>query len=236
MEQELFVLLGTAASLGLIHTVIGVDHYLPFVVMQKARGWSMKKTMGLTVACGMGHVLSSVVIGIVGIGLGIAVFRLELIEAWRGNVAAWLLIGFGMAYFVWGMNRADRAKTHRHSHWHSDGNKHSHEHGHLAEHGHVHGEREKSVTPWVLFIIFVLGPCEPLIPLLMYPAAKASWLGAVLVALVFGIITMVTMLVMVALLVMGVGLLPMGRVEKYIHAMSGAAVGLAGLVINMVGI
>jgi len=30
---EITVLLATAASLGFIHTLIGPDHYLPFIVM-----------------------------------------------------------------------------------------------------------------------------------------------------------------------------------------------------------
>ena len=40
-------------------------------------------------------------------------------------------------------------------------------------------------TPWVLFLIFVFGPCEPLIPLVMYPAAKHNIQGAIIVAILF---------------------------------------------------
>jgi len=29
---------------------------------------------------------------------------------------------------------------------------------------------------WALFLIFVFGPCEPLIPLIMYPAAKLNFI------------------------------------------------------------
>ena len=35
--------------------------------------------------CGIGHVLSSIVIGFIGIGLGLAVGRLEIFEGARGN-------------------------------------------------------------------------------------------------------------------------------------------------------
>ncbi len=57
---------------------------------------------------------------------------------------------------------------------------HAHEHTHDGEHAHVHESESSSITPWVLFVIFVLGPCEPLIPLLMFPAASRgclSWLA-----------------------------------------------------------
>ena len=39
----------------------------------------------------------------------------------------------------------------------------------------------------ILFTIFVFGPCEPLIPILMYPAAKSSVAGMLLVAGVFSV-------------------------------------------------
>ncbi|GAI12193.1 unnamed protein product, partial [marine sediment metagenome] len=56
---------------------------------------------------------------------------------------------------------------------HVDGEKHDHIHAHKVEHSHVHDEKKgTSLTPWILFIIFVFGPCEPLIPLVMYPAKK----------------------------------------------------------------
>jgi nickel/cobalt exporter len=88
MSQELSLLLITAASLGFIHTVFGPDHYLPFVVMSKSGKWSTIKTSIITVLCGLGHVLSSVVLGFIGIALGTAVAKLEAIESIRGELAA----------------------------------------------------------------------------------------------------------------------------------------------------
>ena len=63
------VLLGTAASIGLVHTLLGVDHSLPFVALGRAQGWSLKRTLAVTFGCGLAHVLSSVLIGAIGIGL-----------------------------------------------------------------------------------------------------------------------------------------------------------------------
>ena len=119
MTNEIFVLAGTAASIGFIHTVIGPDHYLPFIVMARARRWPLSKTLIISFLCGLGHVLSSVVLGFLGIGLGIAVTKLEGVESFRGSLAAWLLIGFGLAYFVWGLHRALRNRPHTHVHAHS---------------------------------------------------------------------------------------------------------------------
>ena len=49
MTQEMILLLSTAAFLGFFHTLLGPDHYLPFIVMGKARQWSMAKTTWITV-------------------------------------------------------------------------------------------------------------------------------------------------------------------------------------------
>ena len=120
MSRELILLVGTAASIGFAHTILGPDHYVPFIVLSKARGWSALKTSAVTLLCGVGHVLSSIILGFIGIVLGIAVFRLESIEAFRGDIATWFVIIFGFTYFVWGVHRAIRNKPHRHGHLHAD--------------------------------------------------------------------------------------------------------------------
>ena len=119
MENESYILLITAGSLGFIHTILGPDHYLPFIVMAKSGEWSITKTSFITVLCGTGHVLSSVVIGLLGILLGFSLSQLEIIESFRGNLAAWALIAFGFVYMFWGIRRAYRKKTHDHKHIHS---------------------------------------------------------------------------------------------------------------------
>ena len=106
----------TAALIGIGHTLCGPDHYLPFIVVGKARGWTLTKTLWITFLCGIGHVLGSVALGVIGATLGVALGRLELFEAWRGNLAAQALIIFGFTYCVWGIHRALRNKPHTHPH------------------------------------------------------------------------------------------------------------------------
>lgn len=238
MSAEIAVLCLTAASIGFLHTVFGPDHYLPFIVMGRAGKWSMKKTALTTLLCGVGHVMSSVVLGMVGIAIGVAVTRLEWIEGTRGNMAAWLLIGFGFAYFVWGVRRAMKGRPHTHSHHHMDGadHEHLHEHTHTGEHVHVHEIETASMTPWILFTIFVFGPCEPLIPILMYPAAKESLFGMILVASVFSLVTIGTMFSIVMLGSWGVSFVRLGKVERYTHALAGAAICLSGMAIQFLGL
>jgi sulfite exporter TauE/SafE len=239
LERDILVLAATAASLGFIHTVIGPDHYLPFIVISRARQWSLRKTLFVSFLAGLGHILSSVVLGFLGIALGIAVARLEGVESARGELAAWLLIGFGFAYFVWGTRRAWRARPHAHAHLH-EGVAHEHVHTHeSAEHLHVHGAEQgekKNITPWVLFTIFVFGPCEPLIPLVMYPAARHSTAGVVLVASAFGLATIATMLTIIALSSYGLRFVRLGRLERYSHALAGLVIFVSGLGVRFLGL
>ncbi len=240
MGSELGILAATAATIGFVHTLTGPDHYLPFIVIAKARNWSLGRTLGVTTLCGIGHVLGSVVLGTVGIGLGMAVGRLDIIEGVRGDIAAWLLISFGLIYAVWGLRKAMRDKPHTHAHQHSNGSAHTHHHSHHHEHSHVHDDNgagtRRNLTPWALFIIFVLGPCEPLIPILMYPAATSSFWGLVLVTSIFAVVTIGTMLMMVYLAQRGIRLIPMQRIERYTHAIAGVAILSSGLAIRFLGL
>lgn len=237
MTAELNALIVAAASIGFFHTLLGPDHYVPFAMMSWSRRWSWSKTALITLLCGLGHIAGSVILGLVGVSLGLAVGGLELTESVRGNLAAWLLIAFGLAYLVWGLKRAYRGKAHVHAHAHADEHAHFHPHSHFREHTHIHNGKDASkLAPWTLFIIFVFGPCEPLIPMLMYPAAQQSVLGLVLVTSVFGVVTVATMLAAVALCRTGVNFLPLGGIQRYAHVIAGLTILLCGLAIVFLGL
>lgn len=238
IPREIWLLAGTAASIGLVHTIIGPDHYLPFIVISRARSWTLRKTLFVSFLAGLGHILSSVVLGFLGIALGIAVARLEGVESVRGALAAWLLIGFGFAYFIWGLRRAWKNKPHTHVHIHDHDRAHDHIHTHAGqEHIHLHGEKGRvNITPWVLFTIFVFGPCEPLIPLVMYPAARHSAAGVILVAGAFGLATIVTMLSIIATASWGASFIRLGKLERYSHALAGLMIFVSGLSVQFLGL
>ncbi|RME02941.1 MAG: hypothetical protein D6812_05635 [Deltaproteobacteria bacterium] len=228
----------TATSVALLHTAIGIDHTLPFVVLGRARKWSLGKVLAITALCGLGHVLSSVVLGALGIALGIGVSKLTTIEASRGSLAAWLLIVFGLAYAGWSFARQRRAYRHIHEH---DGHIHVHPHDphHPHHHAHLHDASRlsgKQLTFWGLFIIFVLGPCEPLIPLLMVPAATMGVWGTFWVALVFGTVTIGTMLLLVTLGYYALQVSLFRPLERYANTLAGLAIAVSGMAIKLFGI
>ncbi len=232
-SQTIIGLAALAAVMGMLHTVAGPDHYVPFVMMARAKNWSRLKTGMITALCGFGHVMSSVILGGIGIAAGIAISGLETIESSRGDLAAWLMIAFGLAYGIWGLKRVWRSKPHEHSHPHRGGVVHTHHHSHTGEHVHVHQENDgnRSVTPWVLFTIFVFGPCECLIPILMYPAAEKSLGGTMLVVAVFALATIATMLVMVYTMSYGFAALRFAWIERHSHSVAGFTIALCGLLI-----
>jgi ABC-type nickel/cobalt efflux system permease component RcnA len=233
-EYTIWTLLTAAGLIGFLHTLTGPDHFVPFIAMARVGGWSLRRTMLITLACGVGHVLGSIVLGALGITVGMALSRLEWFESARGELAGWLLLGFGLAYLIWGLVWAIRKRPHAHLHAHQNGTLHVHTHTHQDEHLHVHesSDRAGRMTPWILFAIFVFGPCEPLIPILMYPAATLSWVGVVAVALVFAGATLATMLVLVIGGYVGVRSLSLPWLERYSHALAGGAITACGAAIH----
>ncbi len=233
----LAVLLASTAGVAVVHTLAGPDHYLPFIVMGRARRWSLRRTVAWTTVCGLGHVASSVAIAAGAVLLGHGLERVELIEEFRGSLAAWAMIAFGAVYLAWGLARAFRGRVHAHDHAHEDGQVHAHAHTHGGAHLHVHaGEEGFRVTPWVLFTIFVLGPCEPMIPLVMYPAAQGAWGQLAAVVAVFSLLTVGAMLATVLLAGRGLALLPLRRVDRFAHAGAGAVVLASGCAIQFLGL
>jgi nickel/cobalt exporter len=223
-----------AAGLGFLHTLVGPDHYLPFVFLARSLKWSMKKLWLVVFLCGLGHVLSSILLGMAGLALGIGVASLEGIESSRGAVALWLLVAFGFGYMIYGLHLAILRKRHRHAHLHGEG-PHEHEHDHATDHAHLHGDPKK-VTPWILFLVFVFGPCEPLIPLFIYPAARHSWGTVWAVSIAFGVVTVGTMLALTTLLTLGATRLNLGRLERWEHALAGLLIGASGVAIIAFGL
>ena len=238
--QTTALLLGTAASLAIVHTLLGIDHSLPFVALGRARGWALGRTLLVTASCGAGHVASSVLIGAAGVAFGVATDALLWLESTRGELAAALLIGFGLAYAaraVWRSLRGRQGARLR---------------GGPAGAGRmtpapvpgavpaVATGRERAgsgrMTPWALFIVFVLGPCEPLIPLMVVPGMARDWLAVAAVVAVFGLLTVAAMLLAVAAAWRGAALFGAGWIGRHADAAAGLVVAASGAAVLFLGL
>lgn len=223
--KELYLLIISAGSLGFVHTLLGPDHYLPFIVLSKARKWSTPKTMWITFISGIGHVGSSVLIGMVGIAMGISLSKLEAVESFRGELVGWMLFAFGILYTVYGLYKYVKSSHHMHLPKFLVPKK-------VRELQHLPTtEQEKDntkITPWILFLIFVFGPCEVLIPMLIFPAYENSTFGMFAVALVFGIATVATMMLAVWIGHKGAAMVRFKRHERYWHLIAGIIILISG--------
>ena len=225
MDSNLIALAITAISISFFHTASGPDHYLPFIVLSRSRKWSMPKTIMLTILCGLGHILSSVVLGLVGVFAGWQLNKITFFQDFRGNIASWALLLFGAIYLVYGLWAAYKNKAHKHFDVMGDDVfVYTHKHGEVV----MPKDRVK-VTPLVLFAIFVMGPSEPLIPLLFYSGLNRSMSEILTLISVFTISTVLTMLVMVLLGVYGYSFFKTDKLERYTPAISGAVVLVCGV-------
>lgn len=226
MSTELNLLLVSAITIAALHTMAGPDHYVPFIALSRTRGWSFTKTLLWTVICGCGHVWSSVLLGLGAAAIGWNLQHISGLEHIRGGIAGWTMLGFGLLYGLWGLYRAFKNKPHKHFDTVEDGSIYVYEH----KHGQpvMPSERHK-VTPWVMFIIFLLGPCEPMIPLLFVPAAKNSVTGMVILIVVYTLFTLLTMCIMVILGYYGLAFVKTAKLEKYMHALGGLTLFVCGV-------
>jgi nickel/cobalt transporter (NicO) family protein len=224
MNDVFLVLLTTAMTLGFVHTALGVDHSLPFIALARARQWSLQRTIAITVACGTLHVLSSVLIAGVGLAVGSAGQKLLDIEETRGNWAAWLLVGLGFAYAAVAFWRSRAPKL--------DG----------RERGSDLTSLSSGRLMPALFIIFALGPCEALLPLLTASGISLDVGQGAAIAAVFSLTTVLTMVGLVALGYFGSERLASHfgswtpRLRQHAHTLAGMTLLASGLGIRFLGL
>jgi nickel/cobalt exporter len=214
MNLEIMPLISIAALTGIVHTLMGPDHYLPFIALAKAQSWSRMKTTWITSLCGLGHILSSVVIGYLALGLRISLNSLNFIESHRSDFAAWALIALGCAYFIWGLKRLYKGKEQAYD---------------------FSAGRKFNPVLWGLFIIFVVGPCEPLFFLMTYPSLTSNLLAVLLLIGVFGLTTIMTMLATVLGVSYGLSFVHSRQIVRFAPAVSGIVIMSCGFGIKFLG-
>lgn len=212
VETTVSALWIAALLTAVVHTIAGPDHYLPFIAIAKSRGYSLKRTLLWTFVCGIGHIGSALLIALAFIFFShwLSEENFVWIEDNRGNIAAYALIGLGAAYLLWAV---------RHKLLHKNGQ----EHDHLPQ-------KNKNITVWVVFIIFVLGPCEALLPILTASSVMGT-AAVVSSTVIFSIATIVTMMMAVTLGLLGINTLRFNRLEKYAHEIAGGTIMACGVAI-----
>ncbi|MFI1770588.1 hypothetical protein [Thalassobellus citreus] len=215
----------TVIFISALHTFSGPDHYFPFIVLSRSKKWSLKKTILWTSLCGIAHVFSSVILGLLGILLGWTLSKTMNLESVRGGFASWILFLFGLGYVLYALYNLNKNKIHKHFHTTEEGEIYvfEHQHGQI-----VSSNRRFKVTPWVMFFIFASGPSEPMIPLIVYPAIDYSSFEVGVLIIIYTLATVLTMLTMVLIGFYGINLIKYKGFEKYIELISGAIILVSG--------
>jgi threonine/homoserine/homoserine lactone efflux protein len=92
------------------------------------------------------------------------------------------------------------------------------------------------MASWSLFLIFVFGPCEALIPMLMAPAAEQNWTWVMLVTAAFAVTTIGTMMSVVAVGYVGLRLRRFEKLESWADTIAGFSIAGSGMAIKFLGI
>jgi nickel/cobalt transporter (NicO) family protein len=209
-------LVAAAVSIGSLHT-LAPDHWVPFAALARAQRWSVRRTALITAACGLGHVTGSVALGLLSVFLGV-----ELLQRFGQRLesaAGLLLIGFGVAYAVWGLRRSARA--HRHVHRHP--------------HGHGLGHNPSSLSPWALFLLFSADPCVAVIPLI-FASVPLGWPTTLSVIAAYEVATIGTMVALVLPTRAAATTARGAWVDRHGDALAGAVVALVGMAVLGLGI
>lgn len=223
----------TGFTVAFLHAAIPT-HWLPFVLVSRARKWSRVKTMAVTVLAGMGHVLLTSLLG-----LGIAYFGFQLDEN-MGKAFPWiaggLLLSFA-AFYLW-RQFSGRGILHHHP---PGSPHHAHEHcGH--ETGPSHWQEELKDSPLVsqrsgewaaisgLFVMLTLSPCEGFLPVYL-SGVQFGWRGFWVLSAILAVATLAGMTLFTWLALLGFDRFRLKAFERYEAGLLGALFAVLGVLI-----
>lgn len=220
--------LTTIAALGFtvafFHAAIPT-HWLPFVLVGRARRWTARKTLAITLTAGLGHVaLTSV------LGLAVAWFGFQLSES-AGDmfpkIAGGVLAALG-AFYLWRQWRGKGI-----CHHHPPGSTH-HADPHCGEASeHSHWDDELKTSPLVssrvgdsaavggLFVMLTLSPCEAFLPVYL-SGVQFGWRGFVVLSAILAVGALAGMTIFTWLALRGLDRVRLRRFERQEAGLLGA--------------
>ncbi len=225
----------TGFTVAFFHAAIPT-HWLPFVLVARARNWSRGKTLAITALAGLGHVgLTSL------LGLAIAWFGFQLEEKMEAFpwVAGGLLLVFSL-YFVW-RQLSGRGICHHHP---PGGRHHADEHcGEEKEHSHWQEELKDSplvsarAGEWAaisgLFVMLTLSPCEGFLGIYL-SAVQFGWRGFFVLSVILAVATLAGMTLFTWLALLGFDRFRLKSFERYEAGLLAAVFGILGVLIILI--
>ena len=209
--NSLFASLAVAAiSIGSLHS-LAPDHWVPIAAIARARNWSKGKALRVAFLCGFGHVTVSVFLGLLALLFGAQLF--QSIGERMVSVAGLLMIGFGLAYAIWGLRHTFAHRLHGHHHHHYD---------------HVHDP--SGVSVWSLFLIYCADPCVAVIPIL-FAAAPLTTVETISIVVAYEVATVGAMVILVGVAQSGAQLFKGKWIERFGDAIAGGLIVATGIMV-----
>jgi nickel/cobalt transporter (NicO) family protein len=212
-------------------------HWLPFVLVGRAQGWKMGKTLSITALAGGGHVLFTVLLGALVVGAGVAVNR------WMESVFPWIVGGVLVAFGLYYLRRHARGEAHGHHHSHHPHGSHAADHAHHHDHHHPHehppkisnaeagGLRGDRAAVLGLLATLTFSPCEGFLPVFA-AGSRHGWHGYLWLSTVLALATWLGMLAFTWLTLNGLERGKSELLERYQNAIVGAlllAIGIGSM-------
>jgi nickel/cobalt transporter (NicO) family protein len=232
-DTALATVAATGFAVAFLHAMIPT-HWLPFVLVARARRWPTARTMMVATAAGLGHVLLTSLLG-----LGIAWFGFQLDEE-LGHIFPWIagaiLFVLG-GYYGWRQFRGRGI-----CHHHPPGTHHapSEDCGHEDEHTHWDEEMRSSrlVAPdtgdWAaisgLFVMLTFSPCEAFLPVYL-SGVQFGWRGFFVLSVILAVATLAGMALFTWLTLLGFDRLKVQRLERHESGLLAVLFVVLGLIV-----
>jgi putative Mn2+ efflux pump MntP len=111
LHQHSSLLIATVAAVGVLHTVVP-DHWAPIVVVARQRRWSLGHTARAAAIAGLGHVVSTLMLGVVLWAAGAALATRYAHAVSVTSAAALIIFGLWIAYGGWREAHEDQQSEH----------------------------------------------------------------------------------------------------------------------------
>ncbi len=146
----MWIIVLTAWMVGFIHS-LAPGHWLPVVLLVRARRWNDRTASLAALTAASGHILVSIGLGMSALLLG-SRFQGENIHELEQK-AGWVMVVFGMVYAIYSLIR--HRKCHGHEHHGPDG--------------------RSSKSPFLFLFSLGLSPCFAVLPVFASALLLGSW-------------------------------------------------------------
>ncbi len=201
MQHTTISLMGATFFIALTHAVMP-NHWMPFALIGKGQKWSLAKTILITAIAGLGHSITTCILGsiIAILGFNIAKYAETFAEPFSGLI----LIIIGITFILIGRLRSN-------------------------PHDHNHSKFSDKAIIFSLFMMLSCSPCVAVLPIFL-AASTFSWNTLLLLSIVLSVTTVSGMSGLTILAYKGVQKINLCSIENYEKEILGGILTIIGII------